>query len=416
MANLSSPAPKQGEKDCQMSDLLTLPLPPGFGIAIDLETGEVKKQIGPNNYQVDPVDLLINSFALRRAAGKLLSPIRKTLSNGDSVPAYRTVRCGNYLHSRTRGVELWKTPDAPRAHFGGLVTCGSQWLCPVCSLKIALTRRGEAQLAVQRLGERGGVCGLLTLTVPHQAGQPFEQVLTGIKRLYARWSSGKHSTQMRQRWPQLGFIRAVEVTKGLNGWHPHFHIVLFFSEPVVWLDVHQDFYCRWAAVAKREFGWSLPRASLDLRGHADAATYISKWSIEDELTLTHVKRARGQSLTPFELLASYANGNKQSGHDWREFATAVSPFDGERVHSTARLTWSKGLKRDLGISELTDEQIADAQDKRAHLLGTLSFDQWQKVLAQEHDIRPALLTLATQGTFEDVLTFVNNLPDLRASN
>jgi hypothetical protein len=397
-------------------DVISLPLPNGFGMAVNLETGECKKQTGPEQYEQDGLDLLINSFALRRAAGKLLSPIFKTLVDGRTVPAYRTVRCGCYVHSITRGVELWKAPEAKRAHFGGLVTCGSQWLCAVCSIKIALSRRGEAQLAVQRLGEQGGVCGLLTLTVPHQATQPFDQVLSSIKRLFDRWSTGRHGTAMRELWPQIGYIRAVEVTHGISGWHPHFHIVLFFSKPVIWSDVQEDFFSRWANVARREFGWNLPRAALDLRGHGDAATYVSKWSLEDEITMAHVKKGRGKNLTPFELLAAYMNGDTKSGMSWREFATGVCKFDGDRVKSTARLTWSKGLKKQLCIAELTDEQIADAQDKRAHLLGTLTFDQWQKVLVQENDVRPALLTLATQGTFEDVLTFVNNLPETRASN
>ena len=396
-------------------EFASLPLPLGFGLAIDLSTGECKRQIAPHQYEVDQFDLLLNSFALRRAAGKLLSPIRKFLPDGQSVPAYRTVRCGCYVSSRARGVELWRSPEAPRAHFGGLATCGSQWLCAVCGLKIALSRRGEAQLAVQRLGEQGGVAGLLTLTVPHQIGQRFAAVLDAMMRLHGRWVSGRNNQEIKKLWPQRGYIRALEVTKGINGWHPHLHCVLFFDAPVVWADIKQDFYCRWARIAKNEFGWTLPPASLDLRGHADAANYVSKWSLEDELTLAHLKKGRGESLTPFELLAAYLSGDSQAGTDWREFATGVSKFDGNRIKSTARLVWSKGLKKELGIADLTDEQIADAQDKKAVLLGTLTYDQWLKVLAQEQDIRPALLTLATQGTFEDVLTYVNNLPDMQAS-
>ena len=216
---------------------------------------------------------------------------------------------------------------------------------------------------------------------------------------------------MRKRWSQLGFIRAVEVTKGINSWQPHFHIVLFFSAPVFWPDVQNDFFDRWASIAKKEFGWILPRASLDLRGHSNAATYINKWPLEDEITLAHIKRGRGENLTPFELLASYVNGDKASGEAWLEFSAGVSHFNGERVESIARLTWSKGLKKLLGIAELTDDQIVDLQDKRARLLGVLTYDQWLKVLAQDYAVRPVLLTLATQGNFEDVVNFVNKLPD-----
>jgi hypothetical protein len=394
--------------------LLSLPLPAGFGVAIDLTTGECKKQVGPNQYEFDELDALTNSYHLRRAAGNLLSPHRKLLASGKSVPAYRTVRCGSYLHSQEKGVDFWKTPDAKRAHFGGLVTCGSQWLCAVCSLKIALSRRGEAQLAVQKLGEQGGVCGLLTLTIPHQIGQSFDLVFGSLNRLYSLFSSGGQSAKFRKLWGQLGYIRAVEVTRGINGWHPHFHIVLFFAKSVLWAELTNDFFARWHKIAKKEFSWNLPRASLDLRGHGRAAEYISKWSIEDEITMAHVKKGRGESLTPFELLSAYSNGDSQAGRDWHEFAVGVSPLKEGRVKSANRLTWSPGLKGLLSIKELTDEQIADAQDKRAHLLGTLTFDQWQKVLAQEFDVRPALLTLATQGNFQDVENFVNKLPGPQA--
>lgn len=393
------------------STLISLPLPVGFGTAINMETGECKKQIAPNTYEQDGLDLLMNSFSLRRAAGKLLAPHRKILESGRDVPLYRTVRCGCYIQKTNDGVGIWHTPEAKRAHFGNLVTCGSQWLCAVCSIKIALVRRGEAQLAVQRTGETGGVCGLLTLTIPHQAGDSFNKVLESIQRLYARWSSGRHSTAMKRDLPMRGFIRAVEVTKGLHGWHPHFHIVLFMSEPVIWATVQEDFFFRWASIAKKEFDWNLPRASLDLRGHGSAGDYISKWSLEDEISLSHLKKGRGESLTPFELLAAYMQGDKQAGREWHEFATGVCKPHPERIKTTSRMVWSKGLKKELGLKDFTDEQIADAQDKRAHLLGTLTYDQWQKVLAQEHEVRPVLLTLATQGTFEDVLTYINNLPD-----
>lgn len=82
-----------------------------------------------------------------------------------------------------------------------------------------------------------------------------------------------------------------------------------------------------------------------------------------------------------------------------------------RIQSNRQLVWSRGLKARFHISDLSDEEIAEQQQEPAVLLGSLNFEQWLKVLGQPFDARVVLLQIASVGTFDDVLSFINSLPD-----
>ncbi len=391
-------------------DLVTLPLPKGFGIEVDLDSGAVRKQVGPGLYEVDQFEAVATSYLLRSAARKLLARFRWVKESGTEVPAYRVVRCGVNIIDQKKGVEIYRALQHRRAHFGGIVQCGSVWHCSVCARKIAVRRRAELVVATNRVNESGGVCGLLTCTVPHAASDSCRVVLDRLQRLFDRLNAGKAAKLFRERFGILGQIRALEFTKGLNGWHPHVHSLLFFPRPVLWSEVGDSLWARWASAARKEYGWELPRRALDVRGGIAAGDYVGKWGLEYEVAGGSLKSARGDSLTPFGLLGKFAEGDKAAGESWVEYATSVSRMGENRIESTRQLVWSRGLKSRFAIEELTDEQIAEAQEEPAVLLGSLTFDEWLKVLGQPFDARVVLLQIASVGTFGDVLAYVNNLP------
>lgn len=392
-------------------EFVTLPLPKGFGIEVDLDSGEVRKQVGPGLYEVDQFEAVATSYLLRSAARKLLSRFRWIKESGTEVPAYRVVRCGVGVVDQKKGVEVYRALQHKRAHFGGIVQCGSVWHCPVCARKIAVRRRAELVVATNRMNEAGGVCGLLTCTVPHAASDSCGEVLDRLQRLFDRLNAGKSAKLFRERYAVAGQIRALEFTKGMNGWHPHVHSLLFCERPVVWTEVGDSLWSRWASAAMKEYGWSLPRLALDVRGGNAAGEYVGKWGLEYEVAGGSLKSARGDSFTPFGLLGQYSDGDKSAGESWVEYATAVSRMGENRIESTRQLVWSRGLKARFAIEELSDEQIAEAQEEPAVLLGSLSFDQWLKVLSQPFDARVVLLQIASVGSFQDVLAFVNQLPE-----
>lgn len=65
--------------------------------------------------------------------------------------------------------------------------------------------------------------GVLTLTVPHEAGESFEVVR---ERLASAW---RKLTRMRQ-WKRFAWasFHSVEVEKGKNGWHCHMHVIVCY--------------------------------------------------------------------------------------------------------------------------------------------------------------------------------------------
>ncbi|RIW97499.1 replication protein, partial [Acinetobacter baumannii] len=51
---------------------------------------------------------------------------------------------------------------------------------------------------------------------------------------------------------------------------------------------------------------------LDLRNGQKAASYVSKWGVEHEMTKGHIKKGKTDSKTPFDLLRDYAEGDENA--------------------------------------------------------------------------------------------------------
>ena len=173
----------------------------------------------------------------------------------------------------------------------------------------------------------------------------------------------------------VGQIRAAEVTHGRlspqnNGWHPHYHIMLFQGvgvdlarfDQAQMTDWQVRLYLQWAKACKGA-GLGSPSFAhgLKLDGGDKAEKYMTKWGLENELTKGHIKKAlHGE--TPFDLLRSYLadKADKQAAALFIEYAQA---FKGKR-----QLHWSKGLKKRYQVADKTDEALAaETEDKCAFL-------------------------------------------------
>ena len=316
------------------------------------------------------------------------------------LPESRTAKCLRFRRGNDgvgfQGVSVWRAVEHATAHYKGLQTCGSVWACPVCSGTISERRRVELAQAIAMHRAAGGVVLLLTLTNRHERRDDLGELVKGQAEALRRFMRG---TKAAKSWfaalGSIGTIRAMEVTHGdANGWHPHYHVLVFARAGVDLSEMSRQGAAIWANCCKLA-GLRIPsiERGLTLQGGDYAAKYVGKWGLEQEMTKGHQKKALAGGATPFDLLRRIVAGDRvsRSAALFREFAGV---FKGRR-----QLVWSKGLKARFAVEDASDEAIAEGGDiEGSELFARISLVEWRAVLrADDHGakgIRGQLLVLA----------------------
>lgn len=352
---------------------------------VDPETGEIF------GLAQDAPSARWQRFALQAAARRIL-------------PGGRTANCLR-VRSKGREIQVIRSQEHRTASYKGLQTCGSVWACPVCAAKISERRRVELQTAMAMHQAQGGQVWLLTLTTPHILVDQLELVLARQAKALGYFNGGRAGQKLFASMGCVGQVRALEVTHGRkrqvnNGWHPHYHVLLFVAGGVARDQVLKPLYERWKDSCLKA-GLKAPSIEHGLRldDGSKAAAYASKWGLDAEMTKGHIKQSLDGE-TPFDFLRSYLeNGDKQAAALFAEFAKS---FKGKR-----QLHWSKGLKKRFAIGELSDEELAGQQEDQAVLLGAISLEQWRAVLRYEG--RATVLELAEKAGWEGVESYLRSI-------
>ena len=361
---------------------------------VDPETGEITG--------CDPMETKVQRF--------ILQSIARSLFDNKTSRLNKCLR----LRAAHQDVQVWKSTEHKTTHYKGLQTCGSVWMCPVCSAKIAERRRLEIIQAMDAHKAGHGCVNLLTLTAPHQVKDNLMDLLAKQAKALNLFWSDRVVKEILAEMGTIGQIRALEPTHGRlspqnNGWHPHYHVLLFQGVGVdlgrfdhaQMIDWQVRLYLRWAArCVAAGLGEPSYAHGLKLDNGDQAAKYVSKWGLEDEMTKGHTKKAlHGE--TPFDLLRALQadRDDKQAAALFIEYSKA---FKGKR-----QLHWSKGLKKLYQVKEKTDEFLASETDDKARLLGMLTVDQWRDVLAVEG--RGAVLSVAASGGWDALAVYLESI-------
>lgn len=294
------------------------------------------------------------------------------------------------------------SPKLGSAHFSGLFTCASTWDCPVCVAKINERRRIEVKAVMDKWESMGGQCLLLTLTCPHYLTDSLSSLVKGQQKAMSNLTSSRNYKLIRSQTGMVGTIRAWEVTFGDNGWHPHFHILLFVRTGLDLAELEEQFFIAWANACRLA---KLPEPSrshgVDLQDGSQAHGYITKhWGLDYEMTKANSKKGKGGQLHPMQLVDLYIEGNKQAGALFVEYSNA---FHGKR-----QLYWTPGLKDYFGIDDKDDEQVANEIEEDAYLLGLLEPSDW-KLVVRSRTARGEILELARGGKWDAVELFLQGL-------
>ncbi|MDP3930685.1 MAG: protein rep [Bacteroidota bacterium] len=294
--------------------------------------------------------------------------------------------------------------------FGGLMRCGSVWGCPDCASIISEFRRKELQEAHAAALAKGLSVMMMTLTVPHYAKDHLKDVLNGISHTLRTFKNRKHYKIMSKMLGIKGDIRALEVTYGKNGWHPHFHIMLFteksFTDESLSI-LKKSLLSQWQAACTSS-GLSSPNEhGLDLVNGEWAARYMTKWGIEEEMTKGHLKQGMKEGhVSPFGLLEICAGGDSDD-HDLKikagwKFKEYAREFKGKR-----QLVWSKGLRDLLGVGkQIDDDKVIEEVEKKSEVFMTISYEDFKLIL--NHNKQAECLYVCRLGE-EAVRAWLRNL-------
>ena len=329
--------------------------------------------------------------------------------------------------AKVKEVQVRQSEDKKAVGYAGLQTCGSVWACPACSAKIQAQRRLEIGLLMAIAASKGFTVVFTTYTLRHKKGQALSLLWEGLTYAHQRVKQDKTVGKLRKAHNEVGAVRAVEVTYGDNGWHPHIHSLRFFENEVTQADVDElrrNEFRAWKAAAKKK-GLGLPSASafkMDLvdLGDEHTAGQVGRYMVKDldeeaketeqgqkiidsgkkvsgitfEMQGGATKAARRtKSYTPMELFQEFLDtGNVEFLEKFNEYELASK---GKRA-----LTWSPGLKQRFHVREKTDEAIANETvgTEEDRVFG-ITEAGWQRVV----EIRAAAIllnTLQQQGITE----------------
>lgn len=350
----------------------------------------------PSSREEKTVSNLVIRFYLQSLAVELL-------------PGERVRGCLRFMLPKITSVRVLKSPHKKRAHYSGLMVCGSVWSCPVCAAKITEHRRQELTAA---LALSDSFAMLATYTLRHNQKDKLTDMVDNILESFRFMKSGKAWQGIKSDYRWIGSVRSIEITHGANGWHPHIHELILVSKKLSRAQVDsllKELKTRWINALQKhgkDASWS---HGVDLRtADNDVRDYIAKfghepvtlsWGIEHELTKAPTKKAHKDGRTPMQLLADYGNADMLAGRLWVEYATT---FKGRN-----QLVWSKGLRELLGLGiEQPDGEIAEQIPSDAVQLALLSKAEWKFILSK--DKRGELLHMATTLDYDDFQDWLND--------
>ncbi len=296
------------------------------------------------------------------------------------VPSERVATCGQ--RALASAVNVNHGPQG--GHYAGLETCSSVWLCPVCAAKISEQRRRDVKTAIDRHIETGGTVYMAAFTMPHHRFQAAALLKAAVAGTFRALIAGRLWRRAKQEVGLVGFIRALEITHGENGWHPHIH-VLFFLPAHVNHDRLAAFsrflFARWRGIiARKGFGDCNPNIwQFELARSSEAAgDYVAKWGADREITSGHTKSAKGGGRSPWQLLEAAGRRDPVAVMAFREYAAA---FKGAR-----QLTWSRGLKALCGVVEVSDDEAVKAAEEASFTVAQITARQFMEMCKRHLDL------------------------------
>lgn len=317
------------------------------------------------------------------------------------LPRERVAWCRSRVIPGRGAVEVWHVPDHAAGVLAGVASCGMVHVCPYCAARVAAHRAEELRRGIQSWIDDGGVVTMLTFTLRHSVADTLSGVLGVLRDAHRFLVKSRSYRSLVSGVGAAGTVRALEVTLGCNGWHPHFHVLLF----------HRSRRFRFGALAEHwldaleRFGGS---GASGIAFHArtvDAASaaswYVNVAGCAREVALgPAIKKGRHGSLTFWQLALQSVSESALRLKVYEYFLT----MRGYHV-----LQWSRGLRDRLGLGdEQGDQEVLDSRRREGGVrLAVIPASEWLRVVA--NDAVVDVLEAAIAGDAESLYALMDGI-------
>ena len=295
-----------------------------------------------------------------------------------------------------------------RASWSGVEHCNSVWSCPCCAARIREGRRTEILKAVHQARERKWRMFFVTFTVPHDRETPLKESLRGLTEAFRRIRNYKSLTPF---WSAMvGFIKAVEVQVGSNGFHPHLHVLVMTNGcDLISGDIESRLKSSWATAVVKE-GLAKPsekvgvvvEETLDPESTADYLVKVQENKLTLEMSRSDLKSGReGKSdgewhCSPFDLMTKEIELPISIGLRKKLFVEFYKATKG-----VSAIRWSRGLKDLFSLEEVSDDDLGTLTPEEAEAHLRFLRATYTRLFKEDPDLLARCQELFRAGKYEE---------------
>lgn len=259
--------------------------------------------------------------------------------------------CGRRAISPQPAVVVHEFANRREAWWIGVLKCGRQYACPVCAAKKSAERADELD-RMMRGDSPEARWQMLTLTMSHHAGEALAGL---IDQLFSAWRKVRSRRAVREIFAARvsASVRALEVTWGTNGWHPHIHLLLRTEE---WTDAERRVLAsEWLRCVEgnrtRAVVWSSPIEAW----HTARARYIAKLGAE---VAGVAKECKNGNLSAWQI-AERAISDERFVPRWREYQEAMRGRRALEFDERAKALLERAPEKETPVKEWRCDMFAE---------------------------------------------------------
>ena len=305
-----------------------------------------------------------------------------------------------------------------RASWSGVEHCNSVWSCPCCAARIREGRRNEILKAVHQARDRRWRMFFVTFTVPHDRETPLKESLRGLTEAFRRI---RNYRGLAPFWSAMvGFIKAVEVQVGSNGFHPHLHVLVMTNGcDLVNDEIEKKLKSSWAAAVVKE-GLARPKdevgvvveETLDPAATADYLVKIQENKLTLEMSRSDLKSGReGREgewhCSPFDLMTKEIELPISIGLRKKLFVEFYKATKG-----VSAIRWSRGFKDLFDLEEVSDEELGALSPEEAEAELRFLKKVYNELFKEKPDVLAQCQALFKEEKYKEAAALVEGYGEL----